>query len=55
MFFNDQHQRCEPAAEGARTATDIDGWLASAAWCGWAFEGSFLDIYFPVSQHDRPE
>jgi len=31
---NVHHQRCEPAAMGARTMTDVNGWLASAAWCG---------------------
>jgi hypothetical protein len=33
---NGQHQRCEPAAEDSRFASDTDGWLASAACCGWA-------------------
>src|SRR5437667_12504395 len=31
---NDQHQRCQPAASDARTAADINGWLASAGCCG---------------------
>jgi len=30
------HQRCEPAATGARIGTGMNGWLASAAWCGSA-------------------
>jgi hypothetical protein len=33
---NDHHQRCEPAAEGSPIGTELNGWLASAAWCGWA-------------------
>src|SRR4051812_47730582 len=37
---NDHHQRCEPAAEGDGTVTDINGWLASAACCHWALLSS---------------
>jgi hypothetical protein len=29
-----QHQRWEPAAEGIGIVTDLNAWLASAAWCG---------------------
>jgi hypothetical protein len=31
---NDHHQRCEPAAADVRIVTDVNGWLASAAWFG---------------------
>src|SRR5690348_374596 len=34
MMLNDQHQRCEPAANDFRIGTRLNGWLASAAWCG---------------------
>src|SRR5215472_3612430 len=34
IWPNDHHQRCEPAAKRAGTVTDVNGWLASAAWCG---------------------
>ena len=33
---NGQQQRCEPAAEGGRIASDVNGWLASAECCGYA-------------------
>src|ERR1044071_2752130 len=29
---NDQHQRCEPAAEDNGSETDTSDWLVSAAW-----------------------
>jgi len=35
-WSNAQHQRCEPAANDARTAPGANGWLASAEWCGSA-------------------
>ena len=33
LSANDHHQRCEPAAKGARIVNDMNGWLASAEWC----------------------
>lgn len=33
LLWNRHHQQCEAAAEDARTAIDLNGWLASAAWC----------------------
>src|SRR5438105_4786061 len=33
---NEQHQRCEPAAGSARSATVVNGWPASAECCGSA-------------------
>jgi hypothetical protein len=35
---NDHHQRCEPAADSSRIVTEPNGWLASAAWCGWVMD-----------------
>jgi hypothetical protein len=31
---NDHNQRCEPAANVVGTMTVLNGWLASAEWCG---------------------
>src|SRR5436190_18898294 len=33
---NDRHQRWEPAARDGRLVSKLNGWLPSAAWCGWA-------------------
>src|SRR3974390_1598359 len=33
---NDHHQRWEPAARDFRIVPELNGWLPSAAWCGWA-------------------
>lgn len=45
MPFNDHLQRCEPAADIARILIDVNGWLASAGWCGSA--PSFLSQLLP--------
>ena len=37
---NDQDQRWEPAAPDPRIASDLNGWLPSAACCGSATLGS---------------
>jgi len=42
MFPNDHHQRWELTASDVGIATDLNGWLPSAAWCGyaaWSFLG----------------
>jgi hypothetical protein len=31
---NVHDQRCEPAVYGAQIENDLNGWLASAEWCG---------------------
>ena len=37
---NDHHQRWEPAADDVGVVADVNGWLSSAACCGWA-HGSY--------------
>jgi hypothetical protein len=34
VVLNAHHQRCEPAANDLRIVTELNGWLASAEWCG---------------------
>jgi hypothetical protein len=46
MRSNVQHQRWEPAAAYVRTGTELNGWLPSAACCGFGLEfisASFTD------------
>src|SRR5207237_2144661 len=40
FYANDQHQRWEPAAHDSGTESQVNGWLPSAACCGWASSDS---------------
>ena len=51
---NDHHQQCEPAGEGARTATDLNGWFAPAAW-GWASFRAPSSLPYDVARHLHPK